>query len=457
MVALGVAHVSTQAPATDWQIGDVYVGVGRLDTHPGKYIVYSPQGTLKETLVDASAATITQKGSPVGITTGCTVAPSDNGYNDALYTTSFYANRVMRFDPAHPHAASLAAAVSHTGLEAIESVVFDTLGNYYVSGLPPARDSASDPIPANAFIFKYRRVGGVDVLQETFTVPNGQRGVDWLDLGTDQHTFYYSSEGTKIHEYRPASAPGGFLYNEIQLRHPDGQAVQGTMYAMRALPPLPGDPTLRPSGFLVALHSEVMRVDANGVKVKGYGHPSVGQFFALNITPDGQSFWTATFQLDDEGLPDAGHLYKFHIATGALMKGPIPVEDSNGARMRSVWGVCVKREYTAAANTCYATTPTGDVQLDANGQPIVTVCRVPEICDQRGVDEDGDGAADAADTDCRNPAVPTIAVSDKSSGEGELVDADHVANTQFPIVVTDPDGSAVTITNVTGLPYTTWL
>ena len=465
IVALGSAHVATQSPVTDWNIGDVYVGVGRMDEHPGKYIVYSPQGTIKETIVDASAATITQKGSPIGITTGCMVAPSDNGYDDALYSTSFYANRVMRFASSHPHTATLAATVTHPGVEAIESVVFDNQGNYYVSGLPPARDSSADPIPVDAYIFKYRRVGATDVLQATYTVPNGQRGVDWLDLGADQQTFYYTSEGTKIHVFRPATAPGGAYYKEIQVKHPSGQHAEGTLYAMRALPPNPGDPLQRPSGFLLALHSGILRVaydgpendgqpgDMDGVIVRGYDVAGrVGQYFALNITPDAKSFWTATFQLDDEGLPAAGHLYKFHISSGGLTRGPIPVEDSNGARMRSVWGLCVKREYTAGINTCYETDARGDARLDASGQPIPTVCRVPEVCGQDGVDEDGDGAADGADTDCADPALPTIAVADKTSAEGELVDANHVANTQFPITVTDADGGPLTITNVTGLP-----
>ena len=468
MAVLGSAQVTTQSPSTDWQIGDVFAGVGRLDWHPGKYVVYGPDGTLKETIVDASAATITQKGSPIGITTGCTVAPSTDGYADALYSTSFYANRVMRFASTHPHAATLAATPSHPNLEAIESVVFDNQGNYYVSGLPPGRDSSSDPIPVNAYIFKYRRVGASDVLQATYTVPNGQRGADWLDLGSDQQTFYYTSEGTKIHEYRPGTTP---FYREIQLRHPSGQIADGTAYAIRALPPVPGDPLLRPSGFLVAMHSGILRVaydgpendntpaDRDGVIVQGYDTPSrVGHYFALNITPDGQSFWTATFQLDfPEGMPAAGHLFKFHIASGALTKGPIPVQDSNGTRMPSVWGLCVKREYTAAANTCYVTDASGNAVLDSNGAPVTTVCRVPEVCDQAGIDEDGDGLDDASDPDCRNPGLPAIAVADKSSAEGELVDANHPANTQFPITVTDGDGGPLTITNVTGLPsFFTW-
>ena len=164
---------------------------------------------------------------------------------------------------------------------------------------------------------------------------------------------------------------------------------------------------MRPSGFLVAMHSGVLRVTYDGVIVHRYDvhGDRPGQYFALNIAPDGQSFWTATFQTDDEALPAAGHLYKFDIPSGALIAGPIAVRDVAGARVRSVWGLCVKGEYTAAVNRCLQTNPDGSAKLDANGNPIAAACRVPEVCGTHdGVDEDGDGLADRDDPDCTAPA-----------------------------------------------------
>ena len=402
---LAPASVTTQS-TPEWQIGDVFVGIGRFDDHPGQYLVYSPQGLQKETLIDLSAATITAKKTPIGVTTGCMVAPPT--YGNALYATTYYGLRVMRFAAGHPHAATLGTAVDHPVVDAIESVVFDNEGNYYVSGLPPSRDRSSEPVPTPAYIFKYRRIAGVDVLQETYEVPNGSRGANWLDLGTDQETFYYTSQGTKVHEFRPASSSGGAYYREIQLHYPGGQTAEGTAYALRALPPVPGDVTLRPSGFLVAMHSGVFRVTYNGEVVHRYDVEggNTGQYFALNVTPDGQSFWTATFQMDDPALPLAGNLYQFHIASGALVRGPIAVRDSGGNRARSVWGLCVKREYTAAVNACFELDASGSAKLDAAGQPIQVACRVPEICAPQGIDEDGDGLADAQDPDCAPPVVP---------------------------------------------------
>jgi hypothetical protein len=403
---LAPASVTTQTPSPEWQIGDLFVGIGRFDDNPGAFSVYSPQGVLKEGLLDPSAATIRQKGMPIGTTTGCMIAPP--GYGDAMYSTTFYGLRVMRFAASHPHASTLAAAISHPEVDSIESVVFDNQGNYYVSGLPPSRDRASDPVPPYAYIFKYRRVTGADVLQATYQVPNGMRGADWLDLGTDQQTFYYTSEGTKVHEFRPAGSAAGPVYREIQLHYPGGQAAAGTAYGLRALPPFPGDPTLRPSGFLVAMHSGILRVTYDGMIVHRYDlhGDKPGQYFALNIAPDGQSFWTATFQTDDPNLPAAGHLYKFHIATGALLKGPIAVHNASGVRARSVWGLCVKREYTAAMNACFDMNPDGAPKLDANGNGIEVVCRVPEICSSATGDDDRDGLLDSEDPDCTAPVIP---------------------------------------------------
>ena len=74
-------------------------------------------------------------------------------------------------------------------------------------------------------------------------------------------------------------------------------------------------------------------------------------YFALNITPDGQSFWTTTF---------TGDLYKFHIASyrrvdvngnplvpGSLL-GPVPMNLPIGPSGAAIAGLCVKREYTAS-------------------------------------------------------------------------------------------------------------
>ena len=244
------------------------------------------------------------------------------------------------------------------------------------------------------------------------------------------------------------------------MHYPGGQLAEGSAYALRALPPIPGDWSLRPSGFLVAMHSGILRVTYDGEIVHRYDVPGdkPGQYFALNVTPDGQSFWTATFQVDGDGLPAAGHLYQFHIPTGTLVRGPIAVRDSNGDRARSVWGLCVKREYTAAVNMCFEVDANGSAKLDATGQPIAAVCQVPEICAPATADDDGDGLPDAQDPDCTPPLVQRPPVDPPQGGldcsaarpSSSTLPANHK---WIPISVegiTGHDGSAAEIT-ITGI------
>lgn len=447
-VAVAFLLPSFGSSATSWQTGDVFVGVGRERVNAGEIRVFTPTGQSKETLTDPFAGTS-------GTTTGCAIGPPQVG--DALYLTTF-ANRLPTvFSAVSPHTASqpvsvppsvTVGATTYT-IEATESVVFDQAGNYYVGALPPARDSANDPVQPYGFIFKF---APSNTLLATYPVPNGFRGADWIDLGTDQVTLYYTSEGSKIHVFRPATAPGGAFYQELQIRENNGTPVGGVVYALRLLPPSPHavdnpatpiDESLAPSGFLVAHNSGPIRLSATGEVVIRYPPaPNVGpgQYFALNITPDGQSLWTATFQddPDDNNAPAAGRLIRYHIPTAtvtALVNTGAP----------SVWGVCVKREYTAGINACYQMDSAGNPVLDAGGNPVPVAggCKPAEVCDGRD-DDDGDGLPDGQDPDCRPPGAPTLALVDQHNIAGDTI-------VPLQLQATDPEGDPLTF-SVTGLP-----
>lgn len=431
----GLAPDRVHTQSAGWQIGDVFAGTGRERTLPGQYLVFNSQGQLKETLTDPFAGRN-------GTTTGCFVAPPVSG--EALYTTSFFNLDITRFDGTAPHTATQPVTnINYPPVDAIESIVFDTAGNYYVGGLPPARESALDPVQPYGYIFKY---SPTNVLLAAYEVPNGLRGADWIDLGSDEQTLYYTSEDTKIHVYKPGSTP---TYREIVIKA-SGAPIAGTVYALRLLPPIPDNPAtpqienpnLEPSGFLVASSSGVKRLDADGNIIFSYDAPiSAGSYFALNITPDGQSFWTATFQNDpdDRQAPYAGQLVKFHIATGTVTAGPINTGAPN------VWGLCVKREYSAAANTCYVTNSFGQMIPDPlTGQPQTTPCRIPEICDNHDKDDDGDGFADADDPDCRVPGTPSwITVPNQTNYDGDTV--------SLQLQAVDPDGDPLTFSVAPGM------
>jgi len=382
----GFTNPSARTAATVWQMGDLFAGVGRANVLRGEYIVFTSGGTWKEELQNRFAG-------PKTTTTGCVVAPPEAG--GALYTTGFASLAVMRFDSAPPHDPRTVTTIDSPGVDAVQSIAFDTAGNYYLGTLPPARKSALDPIPPYAYILKY---SPANVLLAAYDVPTGMRGANWIDLGSDEQTLYYTSEDTTIHIYRPGQWA---TYRELVITD-GGAPIAGTIYGIRVLPPVPGDPST-PSGFLVASSKGLLRLDSAARVRLRYNAPVSGKAstFAVNITPDGQSVWTATFQdnLDSKRSATAGELVRFHIPTGAVTAGPI----STGAP--NVWGLCLKDEYTAAANVCHAVDAAGSPVVDSlTGEPRTTPCRIPEYCDN-GIDDDGDGLGDAADADCLAPRL----------------------------------------------------
>ncbi len=438
--ALTSVGMTAQNRSDDWQIGDVFAGIGRLRVNPGTYLVFDPEGQPKGTLTDPFAGR-------TGITTGCMVAPQAAG--EALFTTGYFNLGITRFAAAAPHQATRPITLASTfttslgtfTIEGNESVVFDANGNYYLGGVAPGRETAADPIPPHGFIFKY---SSTHQLLATYVVPNGMRGADEIDLGSDQRTLYYTSEDNKIRSFRPGTGPGDpDQYREITITIA-GEPIAGPAYALRALPPVPGSTDQQPSGFLVATGAAVRRIDPSGDVITSYLAPGAnGSYFALDITPDAQSFWTATFQADPNARnqPAAGQLVRFHISTGEITAGPIQTSASN------IWGLCVKREYTAGINTCYATDGRGNAVLDpSTGRPQTVPCRVPEICSNR-IDDDGDGAVDADDTDCRSPGTPVwVQPPDREHWEGDRL----AGPTAVHLIATDPQGDQVTFTLTSG-------
>ena len=97
-------------------------------------------------------------------------------------------------------------------------------------------------------------------------------------------------------------------------------------YAHRILPD---------AGELVADTESIVRLDAGGSVVQTYDIPGEDSWFALNLDPDGTSFWSADFL--------TSNVYHFDIATG-LMLGSF----STGTAANTVFGLAVKGELTAA-------------------------------------------------------------------------------------------------------------
>jgi len=173
-----------------------------------------------------------------------------------------------------------------------ESCVYDRAGNVYI-GQAGFNSSVPD---AQIPLLKFSASG---VLLDSFVLPTGERGVDWIELAGDQCTLYYTSEDTTVRRYNvctrsalpslTASLSGTYCY-ALRLR------------ANREL--------------MVACTAGVHRLDEDGDELQFYSRESLGEtdvngLFAINLDPDGTSFWTAG--------ATSGKVYRVDIASGTVL------------------------------------------------------------------------------------------------------------------------------------------
>jgi len=173
-----------------------------------------------------------------------------------------------------------------------ESCVFDQAGNVYI-GQAGFNDQQTD---AQVPVLKFNPSG---VLLDSFVLPTGPRGTDWIDLAADQCTLFYTSEDTTVRRYN--------LCTRTALPPLITTLTAPSCYALRQRPN---------RELMVACQEAVHRVSPQGVNLQTYTRQSLGEtnaqgLFALNLDPDGTSFWTAG------GL--SGNVYRVDIASGAVL------------------------------------------------------------------------------------------------------------------------------------------
>ena len=276
------------AQAATWNVGDVFAGAS---TSPAEYRVFDNAGNFKEAFSQAGTD---------GFATGCGFTADDD-----LWGTFFSANRAVKFANAHPHGDLQTLDVTPFGASHPESVVFAANGDFYVGNAD-----------GNGNVLKYNSAG---TFQQQFAVERN-RGSDFVELALDQHTLLYNSEDETIRRYDVAT--------DTQLT-PFATGLPSEGYGLRLLPPGDGS-----GGLLTAQTADVKRLDASGAVVQSYDAPGENLWFALNLDPNGTSFWSADLS--------TGNIYRFNIASGAIEVGPIP---NPGV---TIGGLCVLGEPTAA-------------------------------------------------------------------------------------------------------------
>jgi hypothetical protein len=273
ILAAFIAPSTSLAAPPPWNKGDVFVGIAG-----GAYQVYTSAGVLKETL---------QTGA--GFTTGCALDSAGN-----LFGTNFSDSTVPKYD-AVTHLPTLFGG----GYSIPEDVAFDLAGRVYVSD-----------------------VGGIGIRQFDATgnflksiVPTTR--VDWFDIAADQDTILFTDESGTIHR---ASISSGLALSDF--------APTGGNFGIRFL--------ADGSVLVAAGNSGINKFNSAGTLIQSF-HPVGGEWFALNLDPNGTSFWSAPAGLQT--------FQRFNIATGASELGPFNTGTGQ------VFGICVKGEITAATVT----------------------------------------------------------------------------------------------------------
>jgi Divergent InlB B-repeat domain len=176
-----------------------------------------------------------------------------------------------------------------------ESILFNQAGDAFVGAATPLYlegcsppEVTSGPVPA----FEFDKNGN---LLNTITVAGQCRGTDWIELLPDQQTLLYTSEGTSVLSFNI----------NTNTQNPDfADNLPGfSAFAFRVLPN---------GNLLVADSTVVVQVNSSGQQVMTYTpNPSAGELFALNLDPDGSSFWTADLA--------TGNIFRFDIASGTQL------------------------------------------------------------------------------------------------------------------------------------------
>jgi hypothetical protein len=277
LTGIGASLVSMPgASAAPFIEGDVFVAVS-----DGLVQQYAPNGTLKDTLVSTESG---------GFTTGMAFDTSDQ-----LYVTNFGANTVSVLDTDGDFVSSFGS-----GYSTPESILFDAAGNAYVGN-------------NGGFVSKIDPAGTVIDTFET-------GAAHWIDLAADQCTMLFTNHATSIFSYDVCT-------DTTLPNFADG--LTGAAHALR----------IRPDGsVLVANSDSITLLSSAGVVLDSYDQEGQDSWFALNLDPDGTSFWSADFTTSD--------VFKIDIATGDVLE-----TFNTGTDTITVFGLTVAGEVTVAQST----------------------------------------------------------------------------------------------------------
>ncbi len=229
-----------------------------------------------------------------------------------LYVADDYSGQISEYNPD-----GTLKGVFASGLQNPLSLVFDNAGNLYVG-------QQNTP-----YIAELNSSG--QTIANIGPVTTGETGDDWIDLASDQCTFYYTTETNVVYRYNKCTNTQLSNFNAVPF-------TGARAFQVRILP----------SGeALVADTDSVLLLDANGNVVQTYPCSSLsgcgGSLFSLAIDPSGTSFWA--------GDSYSGNIWQIDLASGQVMN-----EVNTGAAF--LYGLTVENGVEAAVTPPPAATPT---------------------------------------------------------------------------------------------------
>ncbi len=320
---LSAGLIAASAGAQTFQKGDVFVSYGSLFS-TAKIEWYRPNGNVVTLIKTLDAGILGE---------GCGMA-FDQKNN--LYLTIFDTSYVVVFNPNGQKIGTFGSGYdAHP-----ESVVFDAAGNVYV-GLADG----------TANIVKVNPVG---VQTGNSDVVTGWRGPAAMDLAADQTTMYYTTQDSHIRRFD--------IKSQQQIED-FVTTLPGTLaFAFRLLPS---------GGMLVADTENILRLDGFGNIIKTYDTSFENRWFALNLDPNGKSFWSAG--------TETRYIRKFDIATGALQ-----LEFQGAKASTKIGGLTVLGEITVATNGPPTINCPNPVTMEQTSSPTTPVTLLAHVTDMDG-------------------------------------------------------------------------
>ncbi|MBK6506269.1 MAG: T9SS type A sorting domain-containing protein [Ignavibacteria bacterium] len=305
LLVIAISSLPVNQLLAQFQTGDVFVGVAS-----GSVQWRRPNGTLVQTL----------NGGAGGFTTGMAFDSAQS-----LYVTNFSNSVVHRFDKNGVQISNFGS-----GYSTPECIVFDGSWNAYVGNI-------------GGGFRKFDALGNF-----VSTVASGTR-IDFADLQADQSTMLYTQEGSTIGRWD--------VVNNVALTN-FATGLGGNAYALR----------IRTNGeVLLANGSTVLRLSSAGAVIQTYDVAGQNSWFALNLDPDGTSFWSADFS--------TSNVYRIDIASGNVIS-----TFNTGTGNGTVFGLAVAGEITVATQLFITVAPLFDIN------PINTQhCVTATVVDQNNV------------------------------------------------------------------------